>query len=138
LQNSLGQYEIPVIFYQHGKWSDTISPEIAQQTDIMPSVLDFLGYDNDFIAFGSSVFDTAGSHFAISYANGIYQLIKDDYLYQFNGENDVALFNTRNDKLLSRNILTKENAVADEMNRFMKAVIQQFNNRVIHDKLIIK
>ncbi len=138
LQNSLGQYEIPVIFYQHGKWSDTISPEIAQQTDIMPSVLDFLGYDNDFIAFGSSVFDTAGSHFAISYANGIYQLIKDDYLYQFNGENDVALFNIRNDKFLSRNILTKENAVANEMNMFTKAVVQQFNNRVIHDKLIIK
>ena len=104
----------------------------------MPSVLDYLDYDKDFIAFGSSVFDTAGMHFSISYANGIYQLIKDMYLYQFNGDKDVALFNIRKDKLLNRNILKRENAVADEMNRFTKAVIQQFNNRVIHDKLIIK
>ncbi len=138
LQNSLGQYEIPIIFYQHGKWSDSISHKIAQQTDIMPSVLDYLDYDKDFIAFGSSVFDTAGMHFSISYANGIYQLIKDMYLYQFNGDKDVALFSIRKDKLLNRNILKRENAVADEMNRFTKAVIQQFNNRVIHDKLIIK
>ncbi len=138
LRNSLGQYEIPIVFYQPGKWKDTISPEIAQQTDIMPSVLDYLNYSKDYIAFGRSIFDTTNPDFAISYSNGIYQLIKDDYLYQFNGEKDVALFNYRKDRLLKWNILNKKPAIALRMNSFSKAVIQQFNNRVVYDKLIIK
>ena len=138
LLNSLGQYEIPIIFYRPGVWNDTVSPEIAQQTDIMPSVLDYLNYNKDYVAFGSSVFNSSKVHFAISYSNGVYQLIKDNYLYQFNGEKDVALYNFRKDRMLKHNILQKNKNIANEMELFTKAVIQQFNNRVIHDKLIIK
>jgi len=138
LRNSLGQYEIPIIFYQYGVWEDTISAEIAQQTDIMPSVLDYLNYDNSFIAFGSSVFNEKQPHFAISYSNGTYQLIKDNYLYQFNGEKGVAMYNYKKDRLLQWNILKRQMGTAQEMESFTKAVIQQFNNRAIHDKLIVK
>jgi len=65
----------------------------------MPSVLDYLNFSSDYIAFGNSVFDTATSHFSVHYISGIYGMVKDGYLLEFNGIKTTALFDLRNDRL---------------------------------------
>ena len=131
----IGQYSIPIIFYNvNENWSH-LSNNLAQQTDILPSVMDYLGLNQDFITFGNSVFDTVSQPFAIMYHSRTYQLIVDSLVYQFDGKNDVGLFNYKRDSLLKDNLISKRDSIAGEMNILTKAIIQQYNNRVIHNGL---
>ena len=134
-RTSVGRYSIPIVFYsEHEKWQQ-LKDVVVQQIDIMPSVLDYLGYDENYIAFGESIFDSLASRFAISYLNGMYQLIQNDYVYKFDGEKDVSLYNYKKDSLLRNDLLDSSNSVQKEMGQFTKAIVQQFNNRMIGNRL---
>ncbi len=137
-RTSIGKYSIPIVFYQFGKNWGTQGAITVQQTDILPSILDYLGYDDDFIAFGQSVFDTATQHFAVSYLSGIYQLIQDGYVLKFNGEKDVAFYRIENDNFLRHNLVHRQDAVQQSMNKLTKAIKQQFDYRVVNNELTIK
>ncbi|MEI6822502.1 MAG: sulfatase-like hydrolase/transferase [Bacteroidota bacterium] len=136
-QNSVGMYAVPIIFYMHGSNLKGMKNVIAQQIDIMPSILDYLNYDNNYFSFGTSVFDTNAAHFNISYINGNYQLIKDNYALRFDGTKCTTLFDIKNDPMLTNNLINKETKQRDKMEAFIKAVIQQYNNRIIENKLTI-
>ena len=110
---------------------------IAQQIDIMPSILDYLNYDKNYFSFGTSVFDANAAHFNISYINGNYQLIKDNYALRFDGTKSITLFDMKNDPMLTNNLIDKETKLRDKMEAFIKAIIQQYNNRIIENKLTI-
>jgi phosphoglycerol transferase MdoB-like AlkP superfamily enzyme len=135
---SAGKYSIPIVFYIRGADWEEKEDLIVQQTDILPSVLDYLNYDKDFIAFGNSVFDSTASHYAVSYLFGIYQLIQNEYLLKFDGEKDIALYNLKNDITLKDNLLGKEDSVQQKMNLMVKAIKQQYDSRMINNQLTIK
>ena len=140
-KNEMGIFEVPIIFYAPG--DSTFTPAyhediIAQQIDIMPTVLDYLGYDLPFISFGKSLLRTnADKTFAVNYNNGIYQLIKDDYMLQFDGKTTIGMYNFKNDRLLQHN--QKGNVLQQsEMEHFLKAIIQQYMQRMNTDQITIK
>ncbi len=135
-QNNLGTYAIPIIYYMHNNpQMQGINKTITQQADILPSLLDFVHYKDKYVAFGSSVFDTAAPHFAISYLNSSYQLIKDGFVLQFNGEKATALYDITNDRLLQNNLLLSNVVKARELEQFTKALIQAYNQRMLQNKL---
>jgi arylsulfatase A-like enzyme len=134
-QTDAGQFAIPILFFRPGEKLAGQDEETASQTDIMPSVLDYLNYDKDYIAFGNSVFDTAAAHFSVHYISGIYGMIKDGYLLEFNGTKTTALFDLRNDKLQKINLAGKKLPVMKNLEGFLKAYIQQYNNRLIENRL---
>ncbi|MEI6122523.1 MAG: sulfatase-like hydrolase/transferase [Bacteroidota bacterium] len=135
-ETNLGIYSIPIIYYMHGNTAlEGMPTTITQQTDILPSVLDYLHYNQKYVAFGTSIFDTTSQHFAISYLNNSYQLIKDDYLLQFDGEKATGLFNFHDDRLLKNNLLQADTKLATELSRFAKALIQEYDQRMIQNKL---
>lgn len=134
----LGQYSIPIVFYNPNENWDSLSPAIAQQTDILPSVMDYLGIEQEYISFGESVFDSLLNPFAVMYQSNTYQLVVDSLIYQFDGTDDVALYNYKADSLLKRNLLETESLNAGELRSLMEAIIQQYNNRIIQNKLTIK
>ena len=101
----------------------------------MPSVLSFLNYDRNYIAFGKDIFNEKTDNFAVSYLNGNYQIIKDDYVLRFNGKESVSLYNFKLDNLLKNNLIEKEDSIAKEMETFLKAIIQQYNERLINNDL---
>ncbi|MEZ5082677.1 MAG: sulfatase-like hydrolase/transferase [Bacteroidales bacterium] len=139
-QTWVGRYSIPIIFY-HSNLDENlkkVSDLTVQQTDIFPTILDALNYHGDIVAFGRSVFDTIHERVAVAYKTGTYQTIKEGYVYHFNGEADLALYNYKNDSLLSRSILTNEKVVADDLRAITKAYIQQFNNRMINNQLTVE
>jgi phosphoglycerol transferase MdoB-like AlkP superfamily enzyme len=126
-----GMYRIPLIFYHPG--SDTlkgVSTRVAQQTDIFPSIIDYLGIDQPFTAFGASVFDQGKTGFAANYLSGIYQCFQDEYLLSFDGEKSTAMYNIFTDPLLKENILAKNGIPASEMERHLKALIQHYETRM--------
>ncbi|MEI6695232.1 MAG: sulfatase-like hydrolase/transferase [Bacteroidota bacterium] len=136
-QNNIGMYAVPIIFYMPNTNLKLDHNQIGQQIDILPSILDFLNFDKPYFSFGNSVFNAKKPHFNISFINGEYQLIKDDYVLKFDGESAVSLYQIKNDSLLKNNLINKEVSKRIEMENFIKAVIQQYNNRVISNKLQI-
>ncbi|MEZ5198518.1 MAG: sulfatase-like hydrolase/transferase [Bacteroidales bacterium] len=136
-KTSVGRYSIPVIFYKkNSDWAE-MSDKIAQQCDIMPSVLDFLNYPEPYVAFGQSVFDSVSERFAISYLTGIYQLIQGDFVYKFDGEKDVSLYNISVDSLMRKNVIDQSKEVTHHLSRLTKAIVQQYNNRMLDNQLIV-
>lgn len=138
----LGIYAAPLIIFD--PTGETVKPErrngIAQQIDIMPTVLSLVGYNKPYVAFGQDLTNTKDEDsWAISYNNGIYQFVKGDYFLQFDGNTPTGFYNYKKDPMLKTNIKNTENAkIQDEMTRTLKAVIKDYMRRMERNELIIK
>lgn len=137
-QSAVGQYAIPLIFYHKGSQLKGTEDAIAQQTDVMPTVLSYLGYDKPYIAFGNNLFDPNAPRFSIHYISGIYGLIMDGYSLEYDGTHSTALYDLKTDRLQKNNLVGKEKIVQEKMERMLKAYLQQYNNRVIENRLTIE
>jgi hypothetical protein len=133
--NSVGAYAVPIIYYMHNSQLNGESNIITQQADILPSVLDFIHYGDTFTAFGKSVFDTVSPHFAVSYVNNMFQLVKDGFVLQFTNDKPIALFDLTVDFHLKNNLIDSNPAKAKELATFLKAYIQTYNECMIKNKL---
>lgn len=136
-QSDLGGFCSPIIFYDpSGELKPGMRDAIAQQIDIMPTVLGYLGYRNPYVGFGIDLFHTpVKDTWAVNYNNGIYQYVKGDYLLQFDGQQTKAVYRFRTDLLLRNNLKGK---VAEQamMERELKAIIQQYMQRMKGNKLV--
>ncbi len=138
-QTDLGLYGSPLLFFDPS--GELFAPGrrhcIAQQIDIMPTVLGLLGYDNPYISFGKDLFATPDSAtWAVNYNNGIYQYVKGGRLLQFDGKNVRALYNIESDWMLKDNLLGREDETANAMLRELQAIIQQYMERMIEDRIV--
>lgn len=137
--NRVGNYDVPLVFFYPGDPSFTgVSNQVSQQADIMPSVLDLVGYKQPYVAYGNSVFNAKLPHFAVNYMSGVYQLIQGDYCVQFDGEKAIALFNYRQDSLLTQNRLLIDIDTAKAMEQKLKAIIQGYEEALENNSLYIK
>ena len=138
-KTAIGDFSIPIILYHPGnpelKGMDSTT---VQQMDILPTIMSYLNYDKKFLAFGNNMLDPDALHFAVNYNNSTYQIIKGKYNLQFLDEKTIGLFDYVDDPLLSKNLMGKIPKVQDEMEKLMKAFIQQYNNRMIHNELVVK
>ena len=139
-QTDLGGFCSPIIFFDpSGDMKPGMRNAIAQQIDIMPTVLSYLGYDRPYVAFGCDLLTTTDEDtWAINYLNGIYQYVKGDWLLQFDGQKAKALYRFRTDLLLKDNLLTKEPKIAADMERQVKAIIQSFMTRMVNNQLVVQ
>lgn len=136
----LGIFSSPIIIYSPaGDIPAQRRHCIAQQIDIMPSVLGYLGYNRPYVAFGQDLFHTADNEtWAVNYLNGIYQYVKGDYLLQSDGPNAKALYNYKSDRLLKHNLLSKKQDIYNAMQRELKAIIQSYMQRMENNALVYK
>lgn len=139
-ETDLGLFSVPIIFFAPGDSTMRRGIDdrpIAQQTDIMPTVLGYLGYDSSFIAFGNDLFHTPASEtFAVNYLNGIYQFVKGEYLLQFDGTRTTGFYRFKSDRLLRNNLVNRSRRSVS-MERELKAIIQQYMQRMNSDNLTI-
>jgi len=136
-KTNVGQVAVPLLFYKPGSNLKGRSNLVAQQTDVMPTILDYLGYQKDYIAFGTNLFDSVTAHFSIHYISGLYGLIKDGYYLEFDGSNSTSLFDLKTDPLQQKNIITQNRHMKENLELFIKGFIQQYNNRVIENRMTI-
>ena len=57
-------------------------------------------------------------------------------MLQFDGNAAKALYNVREDKLLKENLVDKLPATVQQMEKELKAIIQQYMYRMINNKLV--
>ncbi len=131
-----GHFSVPVIFFKPDNSLAFRSKQIVQQVDIMPSVLGYLHYDKPYFAFGRDVFRERTEPIAFNYNHG-YQLFQDDYFLTYDGTKSIGLYNFKTDQLLQQNLLIDKNDVRLRMEQKIKAVIQQYNNRMIENTLTV-
>ena len=132
-----GIFEVPIAFYSP-RWNQgnlQIQGAVSQ-TDIMPSVLAYLGYSKPFFAFGEDILTQEKKHpYAVCYNYPVYQLLSDSLLLQFDGKEVCAVYNHQNDPMLQYNIAEQTNT--QEMETFLHAYIQQYIYRLTTNQLTI-
>jgi len=133
-----GFYSVPLILFKPDNSLAGERKVIAQQIDIMPTVLSYLRFDEPYVAFGRNLFSEDDRPFALNYKDNVYQYFEGDYLLQFDGINSVGLYDIQKDKLMSTDVLSQFPEVAGSMEKKLKALIQQYNNRMIADQLTIQ
>ncbi len=136
--NRLGKYAVPIAFYHP---EDTtlkgFREDIIQHIDLFPSVLSYAGIEGEIVSFGNNVFDTITQNFAVNYNGGIYQYIEDRNLLMFDGNKANSFYNFFDDPRLEIDLIEDKTAKVKQMENKIKALIQQFNYRVINNKLVI-
>lgn len=131
-----GLYSVPVIFFKPDNSLGGMDPGIAQQIDIMPSVLGYLHYDRDYVGFGRDLFRETTTPFAFNYKDNNYQLMMGNYLFMFDGTRPVGLYNFKEDKMLTKNLVATSPEIVTKMERHIRAMVQQYNNRMVGDRLM--
>ena len=147
-QTDLGGFCSPIIIYDPSAEGGEMLDKIAQQIDILPTVMGMLHYPKPYFAFGIDLLNTPKEDtWAVNYLNGIYQYVKNGHVLQFDGQKTVGLY-ALTDSLMKRNLLGKTKAAADsslftlhsslpKMERELKAIIQQYMERMTQDRLTV-
>ena len=134
-KTDIGGFCSPIIIYDP---SGDIKPQrvdgIAQQIDIMPTLLDYIGYHRPYIAFGTDLLGTpANETWAVNYLNGIYQYVKYGYVLQWDGKQTKAIYRLT-DLLMEHNLVGKVKE-QHQMETELKAIIYQYMYRMVKNKL---
>lgn len=134
--SDIGGFCSPIIIYDpSGELKPGMRDAIAQQIDIMPTLLGYLGYDEPYVAFGCDLLNTPDREtWAVNYLNGIYQYCKYGYVLQFDGNKTVGMYSLT-DYLMKHNLVGKVKEQA-QMEREVKAVIQQYMDRMMGNRLV--
>ncbi len=126
-QSDYGKFRVPIIFYCPSDSLRGKRDAIAQQSDIYPSILGYLGYDRSVISFGQDLFNTPDSAtWAATLQNGLYSYYMGDYVLQFDGENETGLFSYKKDPTLKQNLKGSDPQIEQKMLKKLKALIQQY------------
>lgn len=133
-QTDLGGFCSPIIIFDPSHPVGEVQDKIAQQIDIMPTILGMLGYDKTFFGFGIDILNTPKEEtWAVNYMNGIYQYVKGDYVLQFDGQRTRAVY-ALSDSLMQHNLLNDDSQI-QKSERELKAIIQQYMERMRQDRL---
>jgi len=135
-QTPINYFAAPLIFYKGDGSLKGVDDSLAQQIDIMPSVLGYLNYQKPYIAFGNNLFDPSAPRFAINYLEDTYQFLYGDHVFHFTDNKLTGVFDRKKDPYLLVNILNTSGFEKEQ--NLLKAIIQQFNNRMAQDRLVIE
>lgn len=134
-----GRFAIPILYFAPGDTNlkGTYTP-ITQQIDILPSVMDYLGYDQPFFAFGTSIFRPEGLRYAIQYWSGSIYWTMNDYFLQTTNDNVDGFYDARNDRLCKNNLMQQKRPEMTLLLQHSRGMRQVYNDAMINNKLWVK
>jgi phosphoglycerol transferase MdoB-like AlkP superfamily enzyme len=134
-QTDIGGFCSPIIIFDpSGEYQPEMQDKIAQQIDILPTLMGMLGYDEPYFGFGIDLLNTDKEDtWAVNYLNGIYQYVKHGHVLQFDGHQTKAVY-ALSDSLMRTNLKGKI-PQQPQMERELKAIIQQYMERMTQDRL---
>ena len=133
-QTDLGGFCSPIIIFDPSNPVGEMQDKIAQQIDILPTVLGKLGYSKPYFGFGIDVLKTPKEDtWAVNYLNGVYQYVKHGHVLQFDGQKTRGVY-ALTDSLMQHNLVGKVKE-QKQMEKELKAIIQQYMERMTQDRL---
>jgi len=137
-QNNFGSYCVPIIFYEPGSDLKGYKKRIAQQIDIMPTVLNYLNFDEPYFAFGNDLLDDSYESFAFNTNGNTYNLYMKDHIIEMIDNKPIGLYNYKTDLFLEKNLISEEPELEKQMEDKMKAIIQTYNSSLVDNNMVVK
>ncbi len=137
----VGGFRVPIIIYDpSGELPTGRQPGIMQQMDIMPTMLNYVGYDRPYIAFGKDVLNTPAEETWAFNWDFYPQFFKGDYVMRMENGRDISeIYNYREDPLLKNNLKDKlPGNIQQDMYTEMCAIIQSYMDRMNADNVSVK
>ena len=107
-----------------------------QQQDIMPSVLDFLQYNQPFLSFGRSIFTKNRTpQYSVHFEEGLYQIHDNRFALFFDGDQTTGLYDYTTDVFLKNNLKNTLPKEKERLEKALKSVIQQYHKAMTTNKL---
>ncbi len=123
------QFRVPIIFYCPGKIQMERSERIAQQVDIMPSVLDYVGFNECFNAYGISLFSES-SNVSYQFDNNMYLIQEDRNFLVFDGKTTVESYTLTTEERVAGKRIRHEGVPSSHLENKIKAIIQTYNSQL--------
>lgn len=119
-----GWYRIPMMVYDPLQPEGRRSTRIVQQTDLFPTLVEWLGFgDENFVCFGQSIAQDEQHGWQVYFGNGYHVLVRNDDDPE---QHRIA-------------VVTGDRSYGKtEDIDFLNGIIAEYNYRVINDKLIAK
>ena len=125
-----------ILFSPSGQLPTGMSNAVAQQTDIMPTLLGFTGCRRPYVAYGVDLLHTPDSlTWAIHYNNGVYQYVQDGHLLLFDGQQPVGWYDIQADPMLQHNLLPTDDRRLTRYTERTQAIIQSYMQRMVGNQL---
>ena len=105
-----------------------------QQADIMPTVLDLLGYNKPFFSLGVNAFNQNVDHTAVAFKHDQHQLYRNGQLICFDGEKTTFVFDAEKDELNHNNLINSDISYS-ENEKYIKAYLQNYSRALLENKM---
>ena len=130
----INRFAIPILFYHPNGSFKGVNDELTHQMDIFPSIVDLVGYDKPINSWGRSLFSNSGKPFSIHFSGTVYHFITDKYILVFDGDSVIGIYD-KEDQWLSNNLKENSNINFSNEEKYLKAFMQDYINRIIEKKL---
>jgi len=135
-QEQVGAHSTWLLLYKPDGEFTGINDKVVQQSDILPTVLDFVGYTGKYNCFGNSVFDTLAERYAFNYHSSDYLLIQNDFALIFNAGRATGLYAYKADSTFTNNLMETHPDVTTTLEDKLKAIIQVHHEAMINNQLV--
>ncbi|MBR1988444.1 MAG: sulfatase-like hydrolase/transferase, partial [Clostridia bacterium] len=136
-KNIYGSYRVPIAFYAPQIIENKHVNEIAQHIDIGLSVLSLLNINDTIFSFGRNLFNSEQEETFIGFSNNIYHFYDGKFFMQSDGNNIKAIYDLRSNNF-SKNLYEGNSKEWETTDTKFKAILQQYNNRMINNQLYYK
>ena len=133
---AVNYFAVPILFYKPDGSLKGVDKGLAEQIDIMPTILGYLNYPYPYVAFGQNLLDKNSKRYVINYIQDSYQYLSGDFAFYITDDQLTAIYNRIEDPELKNNLLGTVD-FPDEL-LLQKAIIQQFNNRMADNRLVVE
>jgi len=135
-QNPAGRYEIPLLIYSEKLQFKGHSEKTGQHIDLLPTVLDLIGYSEPFISMGRSLLDSTSSGKAFQYFQGNYGYIEKNRFIMTQGNAISGYFDLKNDPDAVHNLYAENMEEASMLLNNMHQTVGSFQQRLKKKQLV--
>ena len=134
-KTKLGKFRIPIILFDPLQETAGQEKGFIQQIDIMPTVLDYLGYNQPFRCFGYSALREDRPNLAYQYSSNLFQIADSTHCLLFDEHQTIGLYNYQQDALLQENLTGTLPPIQSRLEEQLKAIIQVHHRAMVRNEL---
>ena len=131
-------FEVPIVFVAGDGSLRGVREGVLQQIDVGPTVLDWLGYDAPYLAFGKSALRDEGPRHAVMLLDGLYQILDGERLLLHDGEAPIGLYAYGPGADGRRDLRASEPERARRLARQLEAILQAHDRGMLANRLSVE
>ncbi len=121
-----GKFEIPLILYSPKLLKPQAVRKTVGQIDILPTILDYVGYPKNITVLGNSIFERNTNQFVAHFDNNTYHITKNNWSYGVHLTDDAFLFNKTQDINCLTNLTSKFPQMEEALDSNLKQALYKY------------